>query len=158
MSCRTECGGPSSCASLDERSTQRLLESWEFPFNAVKARSVSWEKEIAREIEALWSNQLGFPEKTASRNHRQRETDLATSERFAMREIHLGDEGGPYDGRFLFIRNKSAPFWYFCASTGPGRHYRARGIVTESSFVTTRFPSGERVVGQSLFGRIGFCR
>src|SRR5258706_10868361 len=53
MSYRTEHGGQSSCVSLMSDRRKRRLESWNFRWRG-KGSSVSWAKEIAREIESLF--------------------------------------------------------------------------------------------------------
>jgi len=69
-----------------------------------------------------------------------------------MRVVKAGTKGGPYDGVSVC---RTIGAFGLSVFHRPGRHYRPEA----SSLSRVRddaIPSGERVVGQSLFGRIDF--
>src|SRR6267154_5046074 len=97
------------------------------------------------------SNQLGRPE---GRLHTRSVTPHMSPKirSAAMRVVKAGTKGGSY-GDVSVCRTIGA--LGLSVFHRPGRHYRPEA----SSLNRVRndtIPSGERVVGQSLFGRIGF--
>src|SRR5229473_4341490 len=97
------------------------------------------------------SNQLGRPE---GRLHTRSVTPHMSPKirSAAMRVVKAGTKGGSYGDVSVCLTIGALGLSVFHR---PGRHYRPEA----SSLNRVRndtIPSGERVVGQSLFGRIGF--